>query len=345
MLCFPLVFRPPIQARTSTVMNRLIIFAACSLLLSGCSLQPLRDGYPAPVSDRNQSSTEVKRLRDQARMLRYRGRHGEALARLDQALRLQPDNPALKEERQLSLETWHSHKARLSDRLLISEIEAAQTQTPLLETLSRANPDDTELRQRLDRARQQLAGAHAGLYRCGQRHSKNRPELAKRCLKLDLQLSQRANSRILLARLEKSGHNRQIGSTKPDRRLAAIHAQTKTASDKPEKPHPSVLKAEQLIRDGKYFGAIRQLSKLEQNGQADTYALQLLKQAQDQLHSISQSMLQAGDEMLQQGKPREALALWEAVLNLDPHNQTARRKIELALHQLGERQSNQEPDS
>ncbi len=298
------------------------------LLASGCALQPYPPGEGAPVYEGNPDFADIEGLRTQARLLRYRGRHSEALAHLDRALKLRPNNKELREERDQAALAWNLRKQELEDRLLVSSTHSSKEQLPILQELVRANPDDDNLRADLDRLRDSQLQVDSRLTACGRRQADRKRELARMCLRLALDIKEDPEARSLLARLD------NMSTPHPGERQAPTSQASLADGKTPQELSPELIKARELIRLGNTYGAIRHLNKLEERGEATPYSRALLQQAKDALARDTLAMLQTGDLLFSEGKPREALALWEAVLNMDPYNDEARHKSELAMREI-----------
>jgi tetratricopeptide (TPR) repeat protein len=95
-----------------------------------------------------------------------------------------------------------------------------------------------------------------------------------------------------------------------------------------------LVKARELIRAGNHFGAIRYLEKLEKQGVDSLEARALLQQARTELAQNTDTLLATGDSLYREGKVKEALALWQAALAINPFDATARKKSERAMRVL-----------
>jgi tetratricopeptide (TPR) repeat protein len=298
-----------------------------AVLSSGCALPPSRIG--APVTEGADRQQVLNKLRSQARLLRYNGRYIEAIRQLDQAIALQPDDTALRDERTQTQLSWSRLQLELLDRSALIQATARAERLPLLERLVLADPALQPDLQALTQTLQQDAEALAD---CGRRQSNAQPQLARRCLRLSLRLDDSEETRKLLAGLKK-----KPVSTDPSHGKAAkvVAPETTAAVEETDEPaSPELIKAQQLMRDGKHFGAIRQLRKLQESGRGTPASQALLLEAERALSDNTHVLLEAGDRLYHQGRVKEALALWDAALVVDPYNQAAREKSERAARVL-----------
>ncbi len=222
----------------------------------------------------------------------------------------------------------------MQDRLLLIEAGARAERLPLLQRLAQADRADAALQSELKALRRDLHQNTAELAECGRRQATLRQDLARSCLRLSVALADPGKEdRELLARLEKKTHSntgKRSSKAKPADQDPAPAAQT----DSVQTSSPELLKARQLMQDGKHFGAIRHLKKLQESDRATPASSAMLAEAQEALAANTNALLQAGDRLYHQGRVKEALVLWDAALTADPYNQDARSKSERAARVL-----------
>jgi len=328
---------------------RLILVLVSVQLAGGCALLPER--LQAPPATANQTldpDAQVKRLLGQARALRYSGRYAEALLRMDRAIALRPGNEGLKEERVQTRASWERLQQELDDRELLLRTEYEAQRLPLLRQRVRAAPDDEPLRGEMERLDDLLQAQADALSGCGRRQADSNPVLARGCLELALQLRGSASDQSLLADL------RPKPSAAPGGAAAAkASANAMEAPEAPAAPaenagnSPAMIKAHALLSTGNLFGAIRLLESLHQQQRGSEQSRRLLQRTRSRLDQDTGRLLATGDELYQQGQVKEALAVWQAALGMDPLNADARRKSERALRVLSNMQAlqgNRGPD-
>lgn len=331
---------------------------------------PSQSDSPPPTVDVSNPVEHAEQLRGEARMLRYSGRYIEALARLDEAAALQPDNQDLAAERTQTERTWRQRRDLLQDKMQVAEAAARSEQLPLLESLVRANPTDNEHQEQLLVLRHDMQRSANGLSACGWRQAEVAPELAQRCLRLALAVREDHEDKALLAKLEQDNQPRQkkkrpnISSakkptpTETEKTLPAPGnaaslplpeliktwkiqpppAETSDTGSAPEEPgapsQPELIEAWKLMKAGNHFGAVQYLGNLRKDGLDTDESRRLSAQAESMLAENTRALLEAGDLLYRQGMVKEALALWDAALSVDPYNPDARRKSERAARVL-----------
>lgn len=319
-------------------------------LAVGCALMPVASEKPPPADVPLTES--VSRLQAQARALRYSGRYAEALERLDLALTWKPGDPDLDNERQQTEQSRRAFEQELADRLLVLDAESRLYRLPLLRKLVRSDPGNPELRAEMDRLGRQSPVSAEALSACGARQAEVNAMLARRCLTLALQMRESKADSDLLADLgrEKNASAQPKSVVKP---AALVLPKPSTTGDRLERPIPGIepllqppppsasqqppaelLKARKLIDDGNLFGAVRVLEKLDREQPGSDEVRFLLSNTRTRLGRDTAKLLEAGDSLYQEGKVKEALAVWQAALALDPFNPLARQKSERALRVL-----------
>ncbi len=321
--------------------RRTTVFFLLPLLAGGCTLLPPQPDTPAPVMKIGDPAQRADQLRGQARVLRYSGRYAEALSHLDQAIALQPDDPDLPVERTQTERSWLLMQEALQDRMRVIQATERIELLPLLVRLVRADTADTERQVQLQTLRDDLLLRVDGLSECGRRQAELAPDLARRCLQLALALRDEPGDQALLTKLEREVQARQprrktpTPVTPPDPQTPAAIVEASTVPEAAAAPErPELIKARELMQMGNPFGAVHHLQRLQENGLDTDESRRLLAQAEEALADSTKILLDAGDMLYRQGKVKEALALWDAALSVDPYNPDARRKSERAARVL-----------
>ncbi len=317
------------------------VFLLLPLLAGGCTLLPPQTDTPAPVIKVGDPAQRAEQLRGQARVLRYSGRYAEALSHLDQAIALQPDDPNLAAERTQTERSWLLMQEALQDGMRVIQITERIELLPLLVRLVRADTANTERQVQLQTLRDDLLLSVSGLSECGRRQAKPAPDLARHCLQLALALREEPDDRALLTKLEgevqprRPRRKRPAPVTPPDPRTPTVTVEASITPETAAVPErPGLIKARELMQMGNPFGAVHHLQRLQENGLDTDESRRLLAQAEDALADSTKILLDAGDMLYRQGKVKEALALWDAALSVDPYNPDARRKSERAARVL-----------
>jgi tetratricopeptide (TPR) repeat protein len=317
---------------------RAVLLLLLPLLGSGCAVIPrLQEpaGDAQADAEHLRAQADAEHLRAQARVLRYSGRYAEALARLDGALALAPGDRSLQDEREQTRQSWRRYEQALADQLLVLDSRMGQERLPILESRVRADPEDAQRRTELDRLRQALQHYPQSLADCGRRQRERRPELARDCLRAALALRPDAEDKKLLATLAEKPKT-------PRKRPAVRAAKTAPRGAPPGMTDTSRLelgKAQEMMRTGNHFGAVRYLEKMTAKGEGSEESERLLARARAELKRSTEALLSAGDALYREGKVKAALALWQAALSMDPFNRKARSKSERALKVLANMQS------
>lgn len=320
------------------MIHRLFPFLLLPLLGIGCAGKPMTT--PAPVTE--QSASSGKDLLAQARVLRYSGRYAESLQRLETALIRQPESTDLQDEWIQTERAWRRLETELGDQLLAIEAKTRLELRPRLEKLVRADPDNPPLRDKLDQLRDTLHEDPAALSACGQRQAKIDTKLARRCLSLALQHRDDLKDRQQLAALQPKRKTKNHPAV-PHQDLKTAKAETAREAGLAEpEQYPELLKARELYDEGKYFGSVRLLEKLQNQGNAPEESKQLLQQSQSALEQETLRLLAEGDTHYRDGRVRQALIRWQAALAINPYSQKAREKTERGLKVLGNLQALQE---
>jgi tetratricopeptide (TPR) repeat protein len=310
--------------------TRRVLILLLPLLASACALQPTRQEHqpvaPAPVTERGEVDSEIRRLRAKAQMLRAAGRYAEAVQMLDHALAIRPNDSKLKQEWLTADRQWRALDQKLNDQLLVMESKTQRERLPLMEKLARANPHDEALDKQLTHLKETLKASTPGLSNCGQRQLKSNPKLARQCLKLALAEREDPTDRALYQALQAKP---KAKAKKPKKTASAPKP-----GDEPKTSPLKLTKAREMMKSGNHFGAIRYLEKLRVKESNSIELRALLDQAKSNLERDTEKLLSAGDSLYQDGKVEEALALWQAALSLNPYNLPARKKSERALKVL-----------
>ncbi len=325
--------------------GHLIIPILLSLFGGGCALDPIQPGSPSPTTG-GDIQKQLKQLRSKARLLRYNGRYTESIEQLDQAIAISPKDADLIEERIQTRLSWSRLQLELQDRSRLIQAQANLDRLPLLERLAQADPADRSLQAELQTLRKNLPVDAMELSECGRRQKDGHPDLALGCLRLAVAIDEKPEDRSLLALLVKKRRSTvprpiardtsKVEEPAPPKRTAEPIPEPETESE----PEPTeLLKARSLMDQGKYFGAIRQLRKLQDGGRGTADSRDLLEQAQRQLTANTRALLETGDRLYRQGRVKDAMALWETALSLDPYNEEARTKSARAARVLSNLQA------
>ncbi len=300
--------------------------AITAVLLHACAVDPVRTS-PA---DGAQTPPSLGNLRAQARALRYSGRYAEAVERLQQALAHHPRDLDLQAEIEQTRLSWRHLRAEIGDRMLVLESEARRRRLPLLRKLVRADPDDSVLRGQMIALEERLGEDAAQLSECGRRQVEENDWLARRCLQLALETRASDTDTRRLAQLESAPKPKPQPQRPPPRAAAA----PPSAQPVNTEPPPELRKALRLIEQGKLFGAVRILENMAQKDRDTVAGRLLLDRTRAELDRETRKMLEAGDQLYREGQVQEALAVWQAALNMDPFNPEARQKSERAMKVL-----------
>lgn len=293
------------------------------LLVAGCAQLP--PGPGVTPGDEERIAAEIDRLRGQARILRYSARYVEALDRLDRALLLCPDDTELQAERTETEKGWRRLEQALRDELLAIETHAAGRRLPLLRRLVRANPEEQGSRDELNRILKERNRQSTALSACGRRQAEHDPALARRCLGLALAIREDAADRVLLKRLQPPA----APAGKPQARKKPTAAVATGATKAPR-----VAEVRDLMKAGKYYAAIRLLEEMHAENRDSMVTGNLLREARVSLERNMNTMLSTGDRLYRQGRVKEALAVWQVALEMNPESIPAREKTERALRVL-----------
>jgi predicted Zn-dependent protease len=293
------------------------LLVALLLLLSGCQLPEIRKAAPAPA--------DPDRL-DVARQLEVKGRYGEAIAVLEEAIA--NDGKAESYTRALrKIRLQQNVVAReLQDQLLISQTSALKNQIPILEQLIRSDPGREEYADQREEVQQQLLKLRRSLSECGWRHFKKNNTLAKDCLTLALSLEQKEQDQRLMAYLlEEQRQNLKKSQTveRAKREMAVKHRNQQRLE-----------KAKHLYETGQFTESRRILQLVLKEHPRNDEANKLLRNVDSRLKGYIENLLAAGDRLYREGEIEGAKATWRAALSIDPQDSRAREKIDRAQRVL-----------
>jgi tetratricopeptide (TPR) repeat protein len=287
------------------------------LLLTGCQLLERKKPLPASA---NPNSIDI------ARQMEAKGRYGQAIAVLEEAIAKDGKAQSYTEIlREIRLQQ-NIVEQELEDQLLISRTAALKNQIPILEQLKRSDPDQEEYAEQLNETRQQLLRLRRALSECGWRHFKKNNTLAKDCLTLALSLEQNEQDERLMAYLVDE-HRQNLQKTQTvemaKRKMAWKHRNQQRLEE-----------ARRLYETGQLKESRRVLKVILKEHPRNSEAKKLLRNAESRLKRYIENLLSAGDRLYREGEIEGAKATWRAALSIDPQDPRAREKIERAQRVL-----------
>lgn len=287
------------------------------LLLGGCQLPLIKPSAPATANSHTLTTV---------RQLEAKGRYGQAINLLEHAIgqdgKADLYTSALREIRLQQKRV----EEELQDQLLISQTSALRNQVPLLEQLTRSNPDEEDYLEQLKKTHKQLFELRQNLSECGWRHFKKNNALAKDCLTLALSLQPNEEDERLMNHLLKEQSQNQQKSKTQER------AQRETVLKQRIRKH--LEEATRLYDSGQLTEARRVLKVLLKEDPQNAPAKALLNDVESRLKSYLENLLAAGDRLYREGEIEGAKATWRAALTLDPQDERARDKMERAQRVL-----------
>ncbi len=315
---------------------------ALSLLVTACSgLGPRQGTGPATVADRTQTlPTNATLAVQDARELADSGYWADAIALLDGATHRFPNDATVVEEREKLVERWAYEQRVIEDQILVNDAEGLSEKLALLERLAIAEPGDLVVVSRRAYWNEALAGKLEKLVACCDTHVSKQPALARRCLSVASEISApRAISRQLTKIKE------QLRETE-----ARVAQRQRVAAEKQDQARVTELmeKANSALRQREYRQALdtlRQVARLEPR---NPEMLKLRRQIKRVIRPQIEALVKRGDQLYLDEQLDAAVATWRAALNLRPHDEEIRARIERAqtvLSKLDElRREQNKPD-
>lgn len=293
------------------------VMLAGLLLLGGCQLLETQKSVPVSANPNILSSV---------RQLEAKGRYGQAIELLERAIavdgKAESYTTALREIRmQQGLV-----EQELADQLLISQTSALKNQMPILEQLTRSNPDQSVYERQLQETQRQLLELRQNLSECGWRHFKRNNALAKDCLSLALSLQPNEQDERLMQHLLAEQHQ--------DREKTETEQRTQREQVWKQRIQTRLDEAMRLNESGQLTEARRVLKLIQKEDPKNEQVKSLLSDVESRLKIYLENLLTAGDRLYREGEIEGAKATWRAALTLDPQDQRARDKIERAQRVL-----------
>ncbi len=294
-------------------MHRLIFFL--SLALVACS--PLRKTHPPQPGP---PAPQPVKVLAEAERLEKSGNYGGAIALLSDAREQFPDDEELGRTLSRVRSTWEPRRQELEDRLLIIRVESLNKEIPLQQRLLDGDPSDRLIKDQIEYSQRRLERTAELLTRCGERQSKRRTWLARRCLSLSLGIRDDVEARVLLGKLESRQESQRAWKSR-QQQLERSEAQQALATS-------HLQRALALTRGTKFQAANSEIEVIATIGMAELAAASESDEDRRKIRSqLTDQLLVLGDNLYRTGQIEPAIACWQAVLALDPTLEQAGQKM------------------
>lgn len=294
-----------------------------TVIISGCtSLPDTKTG--TSIQQKPDSSLA------QAAALRKQGKWASAIETLQQALKSHPDSLTIKQTLENLQSAWQHEKQTLYQRLLISETRALIDQQKLLRSISENSPTDVKAKSGLLLKGMQLKAKLDELKHCVDYQKKHSLELARSCGELANQIEQTRDSQkryesINLAYQQAIKQSREIRKQQSEQQL--------------------LLAAEKQIEQGHYLEANTLLKQILESSPQNKRAKKLIRELDSTLQQQAKILFSVGDQLYRDGQLKQAVVVWQSLLELTPDDAAVKSKIERAEHVLHKLESLREEQS
>jgi tetratricopeptide (TPR) repeat protein len=294
-------------------------------LLTGCSglpvsgpdepAAPVQENLPLPPPRPSVAIVEARELGDQ-------GRWNQALEILRGAHWKYPENEELTQLLEQMEKAWSVEKRRLEDRMLVLETSGLLARLPILDQLARAAPDDQVLRSRRQFWKSYLQNKVDALTACGLVEQEQDLWLARRCLEL-------ANR--IVPEPETARQLEEVVEQIDRQKRSVVVRQRKREQAARERQLQRLLEeAERDLKLGSVTSAMLKLDQARQQAPDEPRLEELRVEAQTALDQRVESLVKLGDRLYREERIGPAVAVWEAVLKLDPNREGVVEKIDRA---------------
>ncbi|MDE1463040.1 hypothetical protein [Spartinivicinus poritis] len=342
---------------------------AVSLIMAGCQLNkgillPSVSIPPAKLAQIN----DVEELKEKAEQAIQQQQWSDALAYYQRAKTLQPDDKTLQKAYQNTLNQRNIHITKLKNRLYLLQASVLSDEIKLLQGMAAADPNNPTVRAKLQQAMSKQGELHRFLVECAEAAiAVARPQRGKECLEMANKLPYKSAD---------TEHLALINNTLDE--LAKTHKSTTVASNK--KPSDDeennlipVTNNQTLNHSNDYkilaLTKVKRIELFEKFNEAVQHqqfkeAQQLLKEIQEsqpyyrtrkQHNQLKQAInvyvkkqTQKGIELYSTGNPEGALAIWQPLTELTPHNEELNNHISRAkrfISKLNQLQENENANS
>ncbi|MCX4028110.1 hypothetical protein H0A36_09325 [Endozoicomonas sp. SM1973] len=342
---------------------------AISLFMAGCQLNkgvllPSVSIPPAKLAQIN----DVEELKEKAEQAIQRQQWSDALAYYQRAKELQPDDEALQMAYQNTLDQRNIHITKLQNRLYLLQASVLSEEIKLLQGMAAADPNNPTVRTKLQQAMSKQGDLHRFLVECAEAAiAVARPQRGKECLEMANKLPYKSAD---------TEHLALINSTLDE--LTKAHQSTKASSNKKtanstESSLTPVADNQNVNNTNDYkilaLTKVKRIELYEKFNEAVQH--QQFKEAQLLLNEIQQSQpyyrtrkqhnqlkqaisvyvkkqTQKGIELYSTGDPEGALAIWQPLIELAPHNEELNNHISRAkrfISKLNQLQENENANS
>lgn len=335
-----------------------------SLVLSGCQLNkgvllPSISIPPAKLAKIN----DVDKLKEKAEQSIEQQQWSDALAYYKHALTLQPNDSTLKASYQNTLNQRDIYITKLQNRLYLLQSSVLSEEIQLLQGMAAADPNNHSVRSRLKQAMSKQGELHRFLVECAETAiTVERPQRGKDCLEMANKLPYRSADTEHLAQIHntldelvkarqgdsktlqnsneitqqaQSTNNSEITSNTARPRVAALKKLKRielTEKFNESLQHKRFKEAQQLLTDMQqslpYYRTRKQQSRLKKA-----------------INSYVSKQTQKGIELYSTGDPEGALAIWQPLKGLEPHNEELNNHINRAKRFISKLNQLQESES
>ncbi|MCB1785366.1 MAG: hypothetical protein H6953_09975 [Chromatiaceae bacterium] len=296
-------------------MHRLSWILIAVVLLAGCSSLKTE---PTDLPTVGSAAEAIKVSRE----LAHGGKWSDAVALLDQAQRLFPEDAGLAEEVVRLRAEWSSQQRSLEDRILVGDAENQRNKIDLLEKLALAEPDNLMLVSRKLYWKEVLSGKLETLTACAERHLTSEPALSQRCFAVATQIAAPGSVEERLARVE--AQLRASETQAAERRRLAEERQRQVKAKK------LLDDAKEAIASRDYRRALETLERVAVLQPNNSEVAGLKERAWSMISPQVEALIKLGDHLYLDEQLDAAVATWQAALSLKPGDEEITARIERA---------------
>ena len=288
-----------------------IIFV--SLLLAGCvTTQPLSYGnLHSAESFITMSNTLVRQQH-----------WGKAQLLLEEGMLRFPDNQPIKDALSKVQIEWQFIKDNLNDWMLVYEVEGMLLTRPLLVSMTKSDPEDYQLKRRLQVLDSSLNAKRETLITCTQHEFKKSLKLARRCVEAAEKIHLSTQVQKLLSQIESEQSN------------IIKKAQKEVALSKAEARNAVLMQARSYLQERFYYAAVKVLEPLVLQDDQDQQVNILMEEAQTGRDLQVLQLISHGDRLYREERIQEALEIWQQAAVLDPTHEDVTLRISRATKVL-----------
>ena len=300
-----------------------VLLLLLASVLAGCSALPqspfqepagpVEKNLPLPPPRPGVAMVEARELSDQ-------GEWSRALEILRGAHARYPESRELEQLLERMESRWRQEKRRLEDRMLVLDVTALLARLPLLEQLARGEPDNPALESRRRFWQSYLRNKLDDLTACGL--VEQDLWLARRCLELANRIEPMAENRARLKQVIQALEHRK--------RSQRVQQRQRLKKARERELEQLLGQARADLRIGALTSAMLKLEQARQLAPDDPRVAALHSGVQTALDLRLESLVKLGDRLYRDENIGPAVAVWEAVLKLDPKREGVVEKIDRA---------------